>query len=78
MKNISVKKLSLKRKKKGSYLNLPKTSTKFFTTESTESWPQVHIQYTKAIVICIALITSWPSTFQIWEKKFVALMQLSS
>jgi hypothetical protein len=50
MKKISLKKLSLekkKKKKKGSYLNLPKTSTKFFTTESTESWPQVHIQYTK-------------------------------
>jgi len=39
MKKISLKKLSLekKKKKKGSYLNLPKTSTKFFTTESTES-----------------------------------------
>jgi hypothetical protein len=47
MKKISLKKLSLEEKKKGSYLNLPKTSTKFFTTESTESWPQVHIQYTK-------------------------------
>jgi hypothetical protein len=39
--------LSLGKKKKGFYLNLPKTSTQFFTTESTESWPQVHIQYTK-------------------------------
>jgi len=34
-------------KKKGSYLNLLKTSTQFFTTENTESWPQVHIQSPK-------------------------------
>ena len=70
MKKISLKKLSLekKKKKKGSYLNLPKTSTKFFTTESTESWPQVHIQ-NKLRYELIFFICNIVNPLLIWVSK---------